>query len=754
MAKISTHPLETILEIAAKWKSKCLISDGSIFTDEQLWTIKNINSFKRYFVDNLLYEGDESFYQKLSIQLQDSEPEVKKLCAEMIYVILLFSSNITARKKAEDIQMIWSWAGEEILDVYPNLELSFAEGVGSTGMAYNNKRWAELVFFTNWLISFKGQDVDSRNRLLSDPWLFANWLDEKDGAEKRQFRHIVLYLLFPDDFETSSSRNQKNQMINAFQLELSQGDPGIKEYDSEWVKVDKSLLAIRNILTQKSNEPVNLYLSPYKEKWLMVDSSSGSEDLYINTQTNYWLEVCNIKGRPDREVGPDALGKSLWSPQLSSDGKNIYTNMRKISDGDVVLHFTDRLGISGVSIVSGSVDDRFICLEGTEWAGKPGYRVELKDYAMLEKVIARDEIFSHQEILKKLLDDFKGLFYHKKLGLNQNAYLTNLPIQLVELFNQIYLKNTGKKIPYVDVESSVMVDEEKAIYSLSNGTEGLFVPPKDFEEMLSILKKKKNLIIQGPPGTGKSYVAKRIAYALLGVRDANRVASIQFHQSYSYEDFVQGYRPNRNKGGFDLKDGVFHRFCMKAKKDSLRPYVFIIDEINRGNLSKIFGEVMLLIEADKRGEEWAVSLTYADDDSEKFYIPSNVHIIGMMNTADRSLAMVDYALRRRFSFKDIEPGFDSAEFEKYLAAKKVSKVIVSRIQVKINELNKKIESSVDLGSGFRIGHSFFVPNEDVLDSESWYQGIIINEIAPLLREYWFDKKKSELDQEIDYLLAV
>jgi 5-methylcytosine-specific restriction protein B len=288
-------------------------------------------------------------------------------------------------------------------------------------------------------------------------------------------------------------------------------------------------------------------------------------------------------------------------------------------------------------------------------------------------------------------------------------------------------------------------------YGIKSALKDLLLSKEDFEEMLESLLSKKNLILQGPPGTGKSFVAKRLAYALLGFKDDSRIESVQFHQSFSYEDFIQGFRPKKDGSGFSLKDGVFYRFCKKALHDPDRPYVFIIDEINRGNLSKIFGEVMLLIETDKRGPDWAVSLTYSDESASKFHIPANVHILGMMNTADRSLAIVDYALRRRFAFKDVLPGFDSDKFRPLLESKGVEPQVIAAIQAKMAALNKEIESSVDLGRGFTIGHSFFVPFENVTNSKAWYDSVIKNEIVPLLREYWFDKKQSEVDQHVQSL---
>jgi 5-methylcytosine-specific restriction endonuclease McrBC GTP-binding regulatory subunit McrB len=214
---------------------------------------------------------------------------------------------------------------------------------------------------------------------------------------------------------------------------------------------------------------------------------------------------------------------------------------------------------------------------------------------------------------------------------------------------------------------------------------------------------------------------------------------VQFHQSYSYEDFIQGFRPNP-EGGFFRKDGVFMRFCQRAEKDLGSPYFFIIDEINRGNLSKIFGELMMLIEADKRGAEHAVPLTYSDGD-ERFSIPENVHIIGTMNTADRSLAMVDYALRRRFAFFDLPPQFNE-KFKSFLLNQGITEPTVNQVMGKLSSLNQTIRNDKNLGAGFEIGHSYFCSVEGVtVDQEDeWFNHIIDREVGPQLLEFWFDDK--------------
>jgi len=214
---------------------------------------------------------------------------------------------------------------------------------------------------------------------------------------------------------------------------------------------------------------------------------------------------------------------------------------------------------------------------------------------------------------------------------------------------------------------------------------------------------------------------------------------IQFHQNYSYEDFVMGFRPTE-RGGFELRNGIFYQFCAKASNDLSHDYYFIIDEINRGNVSKIFGELLMLIEEDKRGPQFAVPLTYKPDN--RFSVPKNIHLIGMMNTADRSLALMDYALRRRFCFIEIEPAFESESFRKHLVDHGINLEIANKIIYRMVNINNQIEADSNLGRGFRIGHSYFCnPSLDV----NWYSCVITYEIKPLIMEYWFDNEQRAKD---------
>jgi 5-methylcytosine-specific restriction protein B len=278
----------------------------------------------------------------------------------------------------------------------------------------------------------------------------------------------------------------------------------------------------------------------------------------------------------------------------------------------------------------------------------------------------------------------------------------------------------------VDLSKVQEEENEYEPYTKEDFLRDVFMDESAYERLVSILRIKKNLILKGAPGVGKTYAAKRLAYSIMGERNTERVKFVQFHQSYSYEDFVMGYRPN-DSGGFVLRPGVFYQFCKKAELDPDHDYYFIIDEINRGNLSKVFGEVFVLIEADLREEE--VRLAYRE---EMFSVPKNLYIIGMLNTADRSLSMIDYALRRRFSFVEIEPALD-----KLIKALNIDpKSKLGKLLEEVKNLNDDIKDDPSLGSGFRIGHSYFCNSEAVSDSNIF--NVVKYEIIPMLEEYWFD----------------
>lgn len=265
----------------------------------------------------------------------------------------------------------------------------------------------------------------------------------------------------------------------------------------------------------------------------------------------------------------------------------------------------------------------------------------------------------------------------------------------------------------------------------------VFLEEEDYETMTRLLKRKKNLILQGSPGTGKTFAAKRLAYSLMGATMENCVCSVQFHQNSSYEDYVIGFRPNEDTGEFELQLGKFIEFFDLADKYREQDFYLIIDEINRANVSKVFGELLMLIEADHRDER----ISFPASKSRTFSVPSNVFIIGMMNTADRGLALIDYALRRRFAFVELEPALHNESFRRMISDAKCKEL--SKLVDVTDELNNQIKHDASLGSGFRIGHSYFclkppVTKEDV-------RSVIYYELVPLVQEYWFDQESVATD---------
>ena len=559
MARPSTVVmLSEILAAAEHWKSKCLLADGSVFTENPLWSTHNLDLLDQFFIQNPV-EGKTSFLEKLRTQLEPAPREVKQLAAEMLWILLLFPSKIGGDKKRENILEIWSWSGESLDESHPLLTI-LDHGIGSSGTAFNNKRPWELTFLIQLMQRWKAEGAPRQAALLADPWGFGNWVDGLPATGKRQFRHMMLYLLFPNTYERISSTGNKEKIVSALSRLLTAFT--VSEEDSEAITMDRQLLTIRHGLENEyPGQEIDFYNSPARELWKQEAEH-------------------NVPAEDEPPTAP---------------------------------------------------------------------------------------------------------------------------------------------IP-------------TAIYTVDAALENIFMEKQAFEEILGVLRLKRNAILQGPPGVGKSFVAQRLAYALIQARDAERVRFIQFHQSYSYEDFIEGFRPT-GKGEFQLKSGLFRVFCEKAREDPQNRYVLVIDEINRGNLSKIFGELLLLIEHDKRKPEYALNLAYSGD---LFFVPPNVYLIGLMNTADRSLALVDYALRRRFAFIALKPMFHSERFKSWLSSR-TSERLADTIVSRLSALNTEIENDSALGSGFSIGHSFFCPDdrEKSLD-EHWFRTILATEIEPLIDEYWFD----------------
>ncbi|WP_245637322.1 AAA family ATPase [Actinomyces vulturis] len=430
--------------------------------------------------------------------------------------------------------------------------------------------------------------------------------------------------------------------------------------------------------------------------WLLAPGKNASEwskFQQTNTAAISWADLGNLDDYPSKDDIQDALIHSRGGETSHNNAAlACWQFAHEMKPGDIIWAKRGRQEIIGRGVVSGAY-------EFDESKG---------DYPHFRSVDWTDNtIFRTDDLLSmKTLTDLT----------------TN-----TELVSRIEGFYNAEKLDEVDDEPVIDYPE----YSPEDFLSEVFMSPDKYESLTNILQVKKNIILQGAPGVGKTFAAKRLAYSLMGEKDVSRVMMVQFHQSYSYEDFIEGYRPSAN--GFELTKGAFYSFCKKAADDSENDYFFIIDEINRGNLSKIFGELFMLIENDKRGSKNTLQLLYSH---ELFYVPSNVYLIGMMNTADRSLAMLDYALRRRFAFFDLTPGFQTEKFIEYRDSLGEPKFNALLRQVEL--LNEVIAQDDSLGDGFCIGHSYFCNLRPGSTDDAALVPIVEYELIPLLKEYWFD----------------
>ena len=412
---------------------------------------------------------------------------------------------------------------------------------------------------------------------------------------------------------------------------------------------------------------------------------------WLNANPKYWSLAEWVVG--------DEQDYTLYNS--NGNKRRIFQNFVDAKEGDAVICYESNptKQILCLAIVSKASDGERIVFKKTETLTAPVDYASIRDIAELQNM----EVF-----------------------VNPNGSFFKLTADEYNLLMDI-IREANEK-PSLEVKSES--------YTVDNFLSDVFMTKDSYNHLRAKLEIKKNIILQGAPGVGKTFSAKRLAYSIMEEKDDNRICFVQFHQNYSYEEFIEGYKPDEE--GFKLRKGIFYNFCTQAKNDPSRPYFFIIDEINRGNLSKIFGELLMLVESAYRNER--VALLYS---GEKFYVPENLYIIGMMNTADRSLAMIDYALRRRFSFFDLKPGYDTDGFKEKQKALNNEKY--NNLVSEIINLNKKIVEDDSLGYGFEIGHSYLCYNKVEEVTGQWLYAVVNYDIIPLLNEYWFDNRNNVKD---------
>ena len=516
-----------------------------------------------------------------------------------------------------------------------------------------------------------------------------------------------LWLRYPDKYyiyKWGECRAVSNKLALGYRFKKGDYANNVRDHFTMYGAICAAAQAdpdLRNLLDSQLTD--DCYPDPAL-KTLTIDiafyiSRSSGETTDTNTEAdteveepNYWWLVASPHQK-FRFANLDVGGLEGWS-LVNENGRkrNIYQNFLDANEGDLVVGYESHPVKQVVALgrIGAKQDGEHLWFEKTEGLVTP------IDYSTIS---GTPELAGMQS----LATNMRGSLFK----LTKAEYETILDL--------------------VRESNPLVSPKQNDPYTKEEFLSEVYMSEPDYDRLVNVLRRKKNLILQGAPGVGKTFAAQRLAWSIMGQRDADRVAFIQFHQNYSYEDFMMGYKPTDQ--GFELRRGIFYEFCKKAENNPSLDFFFIIDEINRGNLSKIFGELLMLIENDYRGK--SATLAYS---GEAFSVPANVHIIGMMNTADRSLAMIDYALRRRFSFVPMTPGFDTEGFRRYQTG--LDDQTLDQLVVSVQTLNAEISKDPSLGSGFSIGHSYFC-GQDTATPE-WMRAVVDYDLMPMLEEYWFD----------------
>ncbi|MEV7620203.1 AAA family ATPase [Microbacterium sp. NPDC089321] len=689
---------------------------STIDPDTTIWTAEAAEDLRARIGDNPIVGADQGQWDKLDVQLQDAPREVVLLAAELVFLREHPLRSALPETRRAHIERVLSHL-DVPLAIPEQMSRWIDRPSGTAGFEpgswYNGALWRHLIWASTLVRHWNSISEIEREAARTDPWELQRVM-LASGVDRSDIRNAFQFLARPDAFEPISSAGMKSKIRDALSGRIggARGDaPG---------SVDRDLLAIRAALASGIDSSFHFWSPGVVDLWepttpdvptAATEAVASSEPrprhhwLYSpGAQASEWTEfsahgimgigwddVDDLSSFPSREairrvLDPDGTRGSMKNGVLA-----LWQFQNEIAVGDIIYAKRGRREIVGRGEVTS--DAR--------------YEPDRPSFRHLRSVRWTDVgSWEHPgDSVTKTLTDITP--YRDYVG------------KLEALFGD-------DAEPETPIPSTRVPAYDKAAF-LSE----VYVSEERYERLRALLARKKNVILAGPPGVGKTFAAKRLAYSMMGAKDPSRVQTVQFHQSYSYEDFMMGYRPTES-GGFTLTEGPFYRFCDIARADDPdRPYFFIVDEINRGNISKIFGELLMLIESDKRGQE--LRLLYKN---ETFSVPPNVHIIGMMNTADRSLAVLDYALRRRFGFFEMAPGFHSSGFTRW-QQETGSPTLDALVKVVV-DLNAAIAEDPALGPGFAIGHSF-LSDPVGTDGDGWLYSVVEDELIPLLDEYWFDE---------------
>jgi MoxR-like ATPase len=708
-----------------------------MFSQEALWTAPLLQEVQHHFVGRMDVSGDD-FADKLGKQMDGSSPGAKRLMAEMLWIMLLFPSNTGAQSKRGLVRSVWSWSGEELDPGHPELSDEVLGGLGSGGVGYNNHRWREIRFLLKAMLEMKALPKERREELLSTPWSFSDWLDGVQDDGNRQLKLMLPHLLYPETFERIGSHGELGRAL------VGLGFVTYPEYNRLGKSDrDRALLDLRAKLETERGGPIDFYDDQVKPRWTEneepkqppIANPGAITPVSISGSVRYWIAGASWDGE---DVTARFREKGVWRNGYEDRFSDL---VRQMQPGDRIAiksSFVKRHGLpfanNGVPVSANRIK-----ATGTVKANPgDGIVVEVdwdppvdpRDWYFYTFRQTLAELNPNDESARRLI---AFLFY----GVEQDyAWWLARP------YHAAKYSAPAADAPVVAEPSSPDETEEEFGPSYDASSiidEGCFLPLGELERVLSILRSKRNLVLQGPPGTGKTWLAKRLGLALIGTNGRvaqDRMRILQFHPSLSYEDFVRGWRPS-SQGRLELVDGAFLR-AIDAALSSPDPFVLVIEEMNRGNPAQIFGELLTLIEGTKRRPEDAIELAYVRRSGERVHVPENLHIVGTMNVADRSLALVDMALRRRFAFVQLEPLLNSAWRSWAERKGGLESDVLDLIYDRLAALNGRISSDRSLGDQFRIGHSYVTPEAPVGAGRDWFRRVVDTEIGPLLDEYWFD----------------
>jgi 5-methylcytosine-specific restriction protein B len=536
------HDSQPVYAAAQAWAERCLIEDGSILGDKlELWTLPLLEELDQRFVRNL-DAGEGNFLEKLREQLSSGSTQCRQLMAELLWILMLFQSNIGPERKRETITEIWSWSATPLPDDVPMLGDPVLGGLGSTGTAYNTQRWRELVFLIELVQDFKQREVSDRKALLGDPWAFTEWLTRRHDARNRQLPHVLSHLLFPESFERISTVLDKWRILAAY------GDAPEKELrKQDFVEIDRAILALRRRFEEERGGQMDFYDDEFAKDWRKSIRS--------------WL--------------------LSWNP-TKWDWATLHEDRAKTRGGQTVTH-SWRSASTGpregdhVYLVRTGVDPRGIVAFGT--VSRTSYEAEHYDARKAEAgETARFIDVDFTDVRDAIVDQILPIELLQKEAPEQTWNPQSSGIEIRPKAARVVARLWGST-------PAGTVDATREIPS-AHPAVGISEPV--------------NLILYGPPGTGKTYRLQHYYYPQYSDADGDRFEFVTFHQSYAYEDFIEGIRPVTINGAvtYEVRPGVLRRLCERALKDPGRRYALFIDEINRGNVAKVFGELITLVEAD------------------------------------------------------------------------------------------------------------------------------------------------------------